>query len=134
MCEQRVLTAVRGRPQRCCMTHRSVAVDELLRLPEAGLVDIGGHPMPQPLARAEQRAQIQTSNTMLEQMLNDRVISFAYVLGSGTPETVALAGGAGFLRTGLSDARVVFPSADPLRLPRLCVPGNDGGTLARWLG
>jgi hypothetical protein len=35
---------------------------------------------------------------------------------------------------GLSDAHVVFRSPDPLRLPRLCVPGNDGGTLARWLG
>jgi hypothetical protein len=62
-----------------------------------------------PFARAEQRAQIQTSNTMLEQMLNDRVISFESV------------------------ADVVLRAADPLRLPRLCVPDNDGGTFARWL-
>ena len=82
----------------------------------------------------EQRAQIQMSNTMLEQMPNHRVISPAYVLRSGTSETVALAAEAGFLRTSLSDAHVGFRSADPMRLPRLCVPGNDGGTLGSWLG
>jgi peptidoglycan/xylan/chitin deacetylase (PgdA/CDA1 family) len=119
------------------MTHRTLTADELLRLPEAGLVDIGGHPMSHPalstLARAEQRPQIQTSNTMLEQMLHDRVISFAYPLGSGTPETVALAGEAGFLRTCLSDADVVFRAAARLRLARPCLRDNDGGAFAGWL-
>jgi peptidoglycan/xylan/chitin deacetylase (PgdA/CDA1 family) len=99
------------------MTRGTVTADELLLLPEAGLVDIGAHPMSHPalstLGRAEQRAQIQTSKTMLEQILNDRVISFAYPLGSGTPETVR--------------------AADPLRLPRPCGRDNDGETFARWL-
>lgn len=81
------------------LTHRTLTADELLRLQQGGLVDIGAHTISHPalatLSRAEQRAEIRKSKTMLEQMLNDRVISFAYPHGSGTSETAELVGEAG---------------------------------------
>jgi peptidoglycan/xylan/chitin deacetylase (PgdA/CDA1 family) len=121
-----------GRP-----THRILTRDEVVRLAEGGLIEIGAHTVTHPaLARlpvTTQRDEIRWSRAHLEEMLNHPVTSFAYPHGSYTQETLAVVREAGFSSACSSDTEVVRRGADAFQLPRICVRDWDGQTFSRWL-
>jgi peptidoglycan/xylan/chitin deacetylase (PgdA/CDA1 family) len=118
-------------------SHRTLTTDEVVRLAQGGLVEIGAHTVTHPvlaaLPPAEQRREVQESKARLEAALGLEVASFAYPHGSCPPEAVASVGEAGFACACSSEPQVVFRDADRLRLPRLVVRDWDGATFARWL-
>jgi len=123
-------------------THRTLTWDELVRLAEEDLIEIGAHTVSHPvlaaLPRAEQEWEIRESMARLKARLNRPVASFAYPHGSVTPETIAAVAEAGFACACASDMAAVVRKASPLRLPRIGVREWDGDTMARhlrwWLG
>jgi peptidoglycan/xylan/chitin deacetylase (PgdA/CDA1 family) len=125
-------TAPAGRP-----THRTLSRDEVVRLAEGDLVEVGAHTVTHAVLAAlpisAQQEQIRQSRVHLEDMLNRPVISFAYPHGSYTQETLAVVRDAGFTCACSSDTTVVRRGADHFRLPRVVARDWDGETFARWL-
>jgi peptidoglycan/xylan/chitin deacetylase (PgdA/CDA1 family) len=117
--------------------YRALTPEEVVRLGEDGLIEIGAHTMTHPvlaaLSPSEQRQEIQGSKDRLQDLLGREVTSFAYPHGVVTPDAVATLREAGFTCACGSQAEAVFRGADPFQLPRLCVRNWDGDTFARWL-
>jgi peptidoglycan/xylan/chitin deacetylase (PgdA/CDA1 family) len=118
-------------------THRSLTIDELIRLGKCALTEVGAHSMTHPklaeLSVVNQRREIKQSKQTLEAILNHPVTSFAFPFGSSSPETVAIVRDEGFVCACSTRADVVSRGADYFQLPRLCVRDWDGETFARWL-
>ncbi len=122
-------------------THRVLSPDEVIRLGEGGLVEVGSHTVTHPvlstLPGAAQRAEIRQSKAHLEEILGRPVTSFAYPYGSAsdyTEETVAAIRQAGYLRGCSNFAGVIGPVSDRFQLPRFLVRDWDGDSFARQLG
>jgi peptidoglycan/xylan/chitin deacetylase (PgdA/CDA1 family) len=68
------------------LTHRVVTANELVRLAEGGLVEVGAHTVTHPtlstLPPDEQRDQVTQNKSRLEEVLGREVRSFAYPYGS----------------------------------------------------
>ena len=86
-------------------THRALTPDEVIRLVDGGLIDVGAHTVTHPvLSRwpaAMQRAEIAESKQHLERIVGRPVASFAYPFGTRadyTRGTVGLVKHAGFAR------------------------------------
>ena len=118
-------------------THRTLTPDELVRLADGGLIEIGAHTATHPalagIPLAKQRQEIEGSKAMLEATLNRPISSFAYPHGSYGEDTVCAVADAGFNCACTSDPQRVARSSNPFRLPRVVPRDWDGDTFARWL-
>jgi len=126
---------VEGRP-----THRALAAEELHRLAEGGLVEIGAHTVNHiclgGLPRDVQRRELAECKTQLERVLGQSVSALAYPYGAPgdfTEDTVSLAREAGFTAAVTTSGGTVCPRFDPYRLPRSLVRNWDAETFARKL-
>jgi peptidoglycan/xylan/chitin deacetylase (PgdA/CDA1 family) len=122
-------------------THRILSADEVLRLAEGGLVEVGSHTVTHPvlstLPLATQRNEILSSKIRLEEILGHPVSSFAYPYGGRshyTAETVTAVREAGFDRACSNFGGVVRRGADMWQLPRFLVRDWDGEEFADRLG
>jgi peptidoglycan/xylan/chitin deacetylase (PgdA/CDA1 family) len=120
--------------------YRALSPDDLSRLAEGGLVEIGAHTVTHPvlsaLPAAAQRDEIQGSKTYLEEILGRPVTSFSYPHGSRsdyTAETVAIIRKAGFACACSNFPGVVWRRTELLQLPRVRVRDWDGDEFARRL-
>lgn len=127
-----------GRP-----THHALSSDEVSRLAEGGLIEVGAHTVTHPVLSAlpadAQRNEIRRSKIRLEEILNRPVTSFAYPFGGPcdyTAETAAAVREAGFDCACSTITGVVRRDTDFFQLPRVIVSDGDGESLARvirWL-
>jgi len=124
-----------GRP-----THRALAPDEVVRLAQGNLVEIGSHGASHSplsgLAAADQRNEIQGSKQYLEQIVGRPVTSFSYPYGSSsdyTTDTVGLVTQAGFACACSNFVGAVRRRTDLYQLPRLLVRDWDGEQFGRRL-
>jgi peptidoglycan/xylan/chitin deacetylase (PgdA/CDA1 family) len=131
-----------GVPLAVRSTHATLSPNEILRLTEGGLIEIGAHTATHPrldrLTEEEQSTEIRESKRHLEAVLDREVTSFAYPHGRFTPRTPALVAETGFARACTVVPGAVWRESDPWRLPRLLVSDVDGDGLARrlraWFG
>lgn len=118
-------------------SHRPLSVDELSRLSEPGLVEIGAHSMTHPalghLSEEEQRREVEGSKIRLEELLGTPVTSFAFPHGSYGDATRRIVADLGFASACDSRPEPVWRRADRLRLPRVGVRDWDAGAFTRWL-
>jgi peptidoglycan/xylan/chitin deacetylase (PgdA/CDA1 family) len=123
-------------------SHRILSQEEVVRLAEGGLVEIGAHTMTHPvlgsLSRAGQAEEIRGSKDQLEDILGHTVTSFAYPYGTRarndyTPETVELVRDAGFACGCSNLATPVHQGSDTYQLSRATVKDWDGERLAERL-
>jgi len=125
-------SATNGRP-----TDRALSPEELTKLAESELVEIGSHSATHPflatLPPALQRSEIQESKVRLESLLGREITTFAYPHGSLSSATVTLVQEAGFAAACTSMPDAVRPSSDPYQLPRLWAKDLNGDAFARWL-
>ena len=118
-------------------SRRPLTRDELVRLPERGLVDIGNHTLTHPqlskLRLSDQQEEVLRSKRDLESLLARPVTIFAYPYGDFTPETVDVVRRAGITAAGTTTRALVRKNTDPLCLPRVHVPNIDGERFATFL-
>lgn len=124
-----------GRP-----THRTLTPEELTKLAEGGLVELGAHTMTHPVLSVlpveAQRAEIQGSKARLEEILGCPVTSFAYPYGGRshyTAETLAIVRETGFACACSAFADFVWQGTKRFELPRVYVRDWDGDEFARRL-
>lgn len=140
-----VLAAIRawvGAAPRVRASHAVLSRDELVRLADAALVEIGAHTVTHPrldrLPEAAQRDEIVGSRRQLEALLERRVTSFAYPHGAHAARTRALVAEAGFARACTVDEALATRTSEPLAIPRFLIHDVDGDGLARrlrrWFG
>jgi peptidoglycan/xylan/chitin deacetylase (PgdA/CDA1 family) len=126
-------------------THRTLTPEELLRLVDGGLLDVGAHGVSHSvlaeLTQEEQKADILGSKTKLEAILGSRVDQFAYPFGSPndyTKETTALVQDAGFTSACANYPGLVWNGRNRYEWPRILVRDWDGEEfgrrLRRWWG
>ncbi len=134
-----------GGDRRARETHRALTAEEVRRIAEGGLVDVGPHTVTHPVLSSlpgeEQRREIQDSRRDLEGLVGRRVESFAYPYGdksSYDAGTVALIQDAGFSCACANEPDSVHRGADRFRLPRFVVRDWDreefAGRLEGWFG
>ncbi len=127
--------ATSGRP-----THRVLSTEETIQLTDGALVEIGSHTVSHPvlstLPTAAQAKEISQSKARLEEMLGQRVTSFAYPRGCRsdyTDETVAAVRDAGFQCACAAFPDIIGRATDRWQLPRFLVRDWDGDEFARRL-
>jgi peptidoglycan/xylan/chitin deacetylase (PgdA/CDA1 family) len=117
--------------------HRCLSEEELAKLTEGGLVDVGAHSRSHRelagLPLAEQRREIDTSKRTLEDATGRPVVQFSYPHGSCTHATRRLVRESGFHCACSSLRDVVQRRSDLFLLPRFWVPNVDGAQLRRIL-
>jgi peptidoglycan/xylan/chitin deacetylase (PgdA/CDA1 family) len=115
-------------------THRVLTPEELGRLAEGSLLEIGAHSVTHPLLPklplAEQVQEIQGSKDFLEDVVGAGIGCFAYPYGAAGNAAGAVQN-AGFTSACTTSADVVFQGDDPYRLPRLYVGNWDGEEFER---
>lgn len=121
-------------------SHRTLLPEELIRLAEGGLIEVGAHTVSHPLLSAipliEQAEEIARSKTQLEEIVGQPVNSFAYPFGGQshyTEQTVTAVREAGFARACSSFAGLVCRGTDPWQLPRIVVRNWDRDEFTRAL-
>src|SRR5262249_17388030 len=121
-------------------SHRTLSHDELLRLDEGDMVEIGAHTMTHPVLSAHppavQREEGVRSKKELDAVLGPPVTDFAYPYGTVhdyTPQTVAILRGNGFTSACTTTAGMVARADDRFQLRRAVVRDWDGDTFARFL-
>ena len=124
-------------------THRTMTSDEVRRLAEGGLVEIGSHTVTHPalsaLAPAGQRREILESKAHLEAILGHPVKSFAYPFGGTsdyTMETVGILRESGFDCACSNFPGIIRGDTDLYQLPRIDVRdvgGDEFISFLRWL-
>jgi peptidoglycan/xylan/chitin deacetylase (PgdA/CDA1 family) len=119
---------------------RGLTPEEVRRLSESDVVDIGAHTTTHAsLAHhtvAEQRCEIQENRRVLEAMIDRPVCSFAYPFGTYgdvNTTTVALVREAGFHQACTVLPGVVTSHSDRWQLPRCIIRNWDGEEFARRL-
>jgi peptidoglycan/xylan/chitin deacetylase (PgdA/CDA1 family) len=120
--------------------YRQVTVEELCRLGDGGLIEIGAHTMTHPMLSAHppevQREEILQSRFGLEEMLGRPVTNFAYPFGATehyNEDTVAILRDNGFTATVTTTPGLVQRTTDRYQLPRHVVRDWDGNTFAAKL-
>jgi peptidoglycan/xylan/chitin deacetylase (PgdA/CDA1 family) len=121
-------------------THRTMTADEVRRLAEGGLVEIGSHTVTHPALSAltldRQRHEILQSKAHLEEILGDPVRSFAYPFGGTsdyTAETVGILRESGYTSACSNFPGIVRADTDLYQLPRIDVRDGDGDQLISCL-
>jgi len=134
-----LLTWARGQPVPR-RTHVVLSPDEVVRLAQGGLVEVGAHTVTHSvlstLQAAGQRDEILGSKARLQEILGQPVTSFSYPYGARsdyTTETVAIVREGGFTCACSAFAAVVWQGSDPFRLPRFVVRDWDGDEFGRRL-
>jgi peptidoglycan/xylan/chitin deacetylase (PgdA/CDA1 family) len=117
--------------------------DEVRRLAEGGLVEVGSHTVTHPvlsrLSTDSQRNEIQASKAHLEEILGQPVKSFACPFGGAadySTETISILREVGYDCACSNFPGVVWGSTDRYQLPRIDVRDWDGEQFAgylRWL-
>jgi peptidoglycan/xylan/chitin deacetylase (PgdA/CDA1 family) len=111
--------------------------EELPRLADGGLIEIGAHSVTHPLLpqlpREAQRREIRESKELLECLLGREIRGFAYPNGACEKTVRELVREAGFAFGCESTSDLVRTGADRWRLPRFWIPDWDGKAFGRWL-
>jgi peptidoglycan/xylan/chitin deacetylase (PgdA/CDA1 family) len=126
-------------------THRCLSRDELARLAQSPLIEIGAHAATHtPLAAlspTQQDAEIRESKRYLEQAIGRSLESFAYPYGrpgDWDPGTATRVSRAGFACACTTVRETVRPTSNLFQLPRVAVEDCDGAAFAAmfnaWLG
>jgi peptidoglycan/xylan/chitin deacetylase (PgdA/CDA1 family) len=118
--------------------YRAMIPEEVIQLSEGGLVDIGAHSVTHPVLSTldvvAQQTEVRESKTLLENVLNRPVVSFAYPYGARsdyTADTVNIVQDAGFALACSNFPGLVHQGTDCYQLPRFMVLDWDGETFAR---
>lgn len=134
------LQAWAGQPSRVRPKRRVMTEDELVRLGEHGLIEIGSHTASHPrlasLSPSQQLDDIVRGKARLEEIIGHPVTSFSYPFGGQfdvSTVTVDAVRHAGFARACTTRKGTVQPTTDPLRLPRLYVADWSGEEFERQL-
>jgi len=126
-----------GMPEAARPTHRTLTIDELVRLNAHPLIELGAHSVSHPIFRrlstARQREEIEGSRSFLERTVGAPIASFAYPYGD-PGSAASLVADAGFALACTTEPGLVFRGHDRFALPRLYVGDWDGDEFARQLG
>lgn len=121
-------------------THRPLSAEELLKLVQGNLIELGvhtvSHPVLSALPASFQEHEITTAKTWLEERLGFCLKSFAYPYGRPndyTDATIELVREAGFNCACSNFKGVVGLKTDPFQLPRVPVADWNGEKFARRL-
>ena len=122
-------------------TARAMSKEEVLRLADGGLIEIGAHtrhhPMLPQLSVERQKEEIQSSKRDLEALLDQKIVGFSYPNGRATIEAKRLVQELGFTYACTSLHDVVRPGSDLYELTRFWQPDVDGDRfvkrLNRWM-
>ena len=114
-------------------THRTLSPEEVVRLADGDLIEIGAHSVTHSaladLPWAAQEEEIRQSKTHLEEILGRPVTCFAYPYGRRgdyNSETTRLVEAAGFACACANFSGAVYRLTDRFQLPRLYVRDWDG--------
>ena len=118
--------------------YRPMTAAEVQRLRDGKLIEVGAHtnshPVLSQLPLDTQREEISGSKSLLEDILDQPVTSFAYPYGGDadyTAETVGAVREAGFESAFSTAAGLVGKQFEPFRLPRYGVRNWNGDAFAR---
>ena len=121
-------------------THRALAPDEVVRLADGDLVEVGAHTMTHPVLSempvGNQQTEIRRSKVRLEEILGREVSSFAYPYGTlsdYTPQTVGIVQEAGFASACSNFSGSVHSASNHYELPRRLVRNWPGEQFAQRL-
>lgn len=122
-------------------TPRAMSEEELIRLADGGLIEVGAHtshhPMLPQLSLERQKEEIQSSKRDLEALLSEQIVGFSYPNGLATVDTKQLVQEIGFTYACTSLHDVVRPGSDVYELTRFWQPDVDGDRfvkgLHRWM-
>ena len=117
--------------------HRALNAEEVRRLVEPGLIDIGAHTVTHPvlflLDEENQRFEIEHSRTVCEQLIGEPIHAFAYPFGEFDNATVSLVREFGFACACTIVPERISMRSDPMLLPRLAIGNCVGDEVARSL-
>jgi peptidoglycan/xylan/chitin deacetylase (PgdA/CDA1 family) len=122
-------------------TPRAMSEEEIMRLVDGGLIEIGAHTshhsmLPQ-LSFERQKEEIESSKKDLEALVGDRIAGFSYPNGQATVDAKRLVWELGFSYACTSLHDVVRPGSDLYELSRFWQQDVDGETflkrLNRWM-
>jgi peptidoglycan/xylan/chitin deacetylase (PgdA/CDA1 family) len=122
-------------------TPRAMKEEELLRLVDGGLIELGAHtsyhPMLPQLSFERQKEEIQSSKRHLESLLSEKIAGFSYPNGRATVHAKALVREMGFTYACTSLHDVVRPGCDVYELTRFWQQNVNGEgfvkRLNRWM-
>jgi peptidoglycan/xylan/chitin deacetylase (PgdA/CDA1 family) len=122
-------------------TPRAMSEEELLRLVDGGLIELGAHtrhhPMLPQLSFERQREEIQSSKKDLETLLSKKISGFSYPNGRATVDAKRLVREMDFAYACTSLHDVVGPGSDLYELTRFWQQDADGERflkrLNRWM-
>jgi peptidoglycan/xylan/chitin deacetylase (PgdA/CDA1 family) len=116
---------------------RALSEDELLRLVEGKLIEVGAHtrhhPMLPRLAFERQKEEIQSSKRDLEALLSEKIAGFSYPNGRATVDAKEFVRELGFTYACTSLHDVVRPGSDPYELTRFWQKNVDGDQFLQGL-
>ena len=120
---------------------RAMSEEELLRLADGGLIELGAHTSHHPrlsqLSFARQEEEIQSSKRDLEALLGSNIAGFSYPNGRATVDSKRLVQGMGFTYACTSQPDVVRPGSDVYELTRFWQQDVDANGfvkgLNRWM-
>jgi peptidoglycan/xylan/chitin deacetylase (PgdA/CDA1 family) len=120
--------------------HRPLSREEVERLHQGRLVEVGAHTITHPILSAlpsdSQAHEIRKNKAGLEKILDRSVSSFAYPYGKPydyTAQTIDIVRQAGFTSACASFAGLVRRSSDRFQLPRVSARNWNGDRLAQQL-
>ena len=112
------------------LTPRAMDEEELLRLADGGLIELGAHtrhhPMLPQLSFERQKEEIQSSKKDLEERLGKEIAGFSYPNGRATVDAKGLVRELGFAYACTSLHDVVRPGSDLYELTRFWQRNVDG--------
>jgi peptidoglycan/xylan/chitin deacetylase (PgdA/CDA1 family) len=121
-------------------SHRIMSAEEVDKLADGGLIEIGAHTVTHPRLSARplesQRAELQNSKSWLEERLGRPIASFSYPFGGGghySAETVRAVREAGYLRACTTATRRVAKCDNLHELPRFNASGLTASDLEKLL-
>jgi peptidoglycan/xylan/chitin deacetylase (PgdA/CDA1 family) len=131
------LRRVAALDRRATPDRRFLSPSEVAVLAASGLVEVGAHSVNHPaldrLSAAQQRVEILGSRRHLEEATGRAVPGFSYPHGRFDAATLEILRRARFSYGAAADSGAVWRGTDPMRVPRLYVPDEDGDALARRL-
>lgn len=116
---------------------RAMSDEEVLRLADGGLIEIGAHtrhhPMLPQLSFERQKEEIQSSKHDLQMLLGGKICGFSYPNGRATPDAKRLVQEMGFHYACTSLHDVVRPGGDLYELTRFWQQDVDGDKFMKSL-
>ena len=129
-----------GTPARARPTERALTDEEVSRLADGGLVEVGGHTVTHPVLSScsprEQQREVTASRDRLRELLDRPVSSFAYPFGAAgdySATTVSIVRGGGFRCACSTTETPMTSAADPFELPRATARAWEGAEFERRL-